>query len=160
MINVRSVRSVFTKLTPHVFPSLQISRTQNEDTPPFTRPLVYSTVIKFPQQPLPFSQWLKSKQKAKSKKKTASLYTAISIQPPPPAHLALCHCLFLGVSLSSFSSLPPQSISLQWPGCLTAAPPEEYQSMLLWRPNQAPLVYFLPLFSFPSSWPCMLLFMV
>lgn len=68
--------------------------------------------------------------------------------------------LFLGVSLSSFSSLPPQSISLQWPGRLTAAPPEEYQSMLLWRPNQAPLVYFLPLFSFPSSWPCMLLFMV
>lgn len=68
--------------------------------------------------------------------------------------------LFLGVSLSSFSSLPPQSISLQWPGRLTAAPPEEYQSMLLWRPNQAPLLYFLPLFSLPPSWPCVLLLMV
>lgn len=153
------------------FPSLQMSRTQNEDTPPFTRPLVYSTVIKFPQQPLPFSQWLKSKQKAKKKQKTLLLFIQqfqFSLLLLPILFFVTVSSvsslfnssLFLGVSLSSFSSLPPQSISLQWPGRLTAAPPEEYQSMLLWRPNQAPLVYFLPLFSFPSSWPCMLLFMV
>lgn len=49
----------------------------------------------------------------------------------------------------SFMSTPPllsaQSINLQWSGCLTAAPPEEYQSMLLWRQDQSPLVYFPPL---------------
>lgn len=100
MINVRSVRSVFTKLTPHVFPSLQISRTQNEDTPPFTRPLVYSTVIKFPQQPLPFSQWLKSKQKAK--KNCFPLYSNFN--------LASSSCPSCSLSLSPlcprFSILP------------------------------------------------------
>lgn len=42
--------------------------------------------------------------------------------------------------------LPPlslQSISSQWSGRLTAAPPEEYQSMLLWRQHQTSLLLFL-----------------
>lgn len=80
-----------------------MSRTQNEDTPPFTRPLVYSTVIKFPQQPLPFSQWLKSKQKAKIKKNHSfSLYSNFN--------LASSSCPSCSLSLSPlcprFSILP------------------------------------------------------
>lgn len=59
-------------------------------------------------------------------------------------------CLLLAFHLFPFPLCPPlllsaQSINLQWSGCLTAAPPEEYQSMLLWRPDQTPLFYFPPL---------------
>lgn len=90
---------------------------------------------------------------------SSSLYV-IAFQFHLPLSLSLSplfiSCLFLGISLSCPSPLPPlsptlQSISLQWSGRLTAAPPEEYQSMLLWRQNQAPLLYFPPCFSFLPS---------
>lgn len=56
----------------------------------------------------------------------------------PSVSLLFIYCLF-------HRPLPPlslQNTSLQWSGCLTAAPPEEYQSMLLWRQNQTPFFYF------------------
>lgn len=48
------------------------------------------------------------------------------------------------------SSFSLQSISSLWPGRLTAAPPEEYQSMLLWRRTHAPLCYMLT-YSFTAA---------
>lgn len=65
------------------------------------------------------------------------LFPSCLSSPPPPS------------PLRSPPTLSPQSISLQWSGRLTAAPPEEYQSMLLWRQKQTPLFYF-PLFFFSS----------
>lgn len=123
-------------------------------------------VIRFSQEPPPFLQWLKIIIKKYRNIPPFPLYYRFSISSPSPPRLLLCRCplCLLAFHLlpfpwcfspplrllrpTSLSPLSPQSISLQWSGRLTAAPPEEYQSMLLWRQNQAPPPLFSTLLSF------------
>ncbi len=107
---------------------------QNQNKKYLSFPLYHRFSISSPSPPLPIS-----------------FFVAV-----PSVSLLFIYCFFLGVSLPSSPVLllpllylpPQQSISLQWSGRLTAAPPEEYQSMLLWRQNRAPLLYFPPFLSF------------
>lgn len=128
-------------LTPHFPPEERM-----ETRPSFTGRLDYR-VIKFWLKPPSFLQWLRIITKHLSPS-LRFISWHFNFHPPflpvsffitvPSVSLLFIYCLFR-------RPLPPlslQNTSLQWSGCLTAAPPEEYQSMLLWRQNQTPFFYF------------------
>lgn len=161
LTNISDIRSLEQPDSTH-----RLSPEKRMETRPSFTGRLDQHVIKFSQKPTPFLQWLR----IIIKNISPSLYiTAFQFHLPPlpspvsffvavpSVSLLFIFCFFLYAPPSPPPSLSPQSISLQWSGRLTAAPPEEYQSMLLWRQNQTPLFYF-PL-SFFFQWSCMWLFM-